>query len=89
MLSVLAVAVSLALLMFLAYRGVTVLLLAPLMAAVAVVLSGDGRWLLPLYTDTFMAALSGYVLQFLPLFLLGALFGRLMADSGAASTLAH
>ena len=89
MLSVLAVAVSLALLMFLAYRGVTVLLLAPLMAAVAVVLSGDGRWLLPLYTDTFMTALSGYVLQFLPLFLLGALFGRLMADSGAASTLAH
>ena len=89
MLSVLAVVVSLALLMFLAYRGVTVLLLAPLMAALAVVLSGDARWLLPLYTDTFMSALGGYVLQYLPLFLLGALFGRLMADSGAASTLAR
>ena len=35
MLSVLAVVVSLVLLMWLAYRGVTVLLLAPLMAAVA------------------------------------------------------
>ncbi|MBN9404698.1 MAG: GntP family permease [Burkholderiales bacterium] len=89
MLSVLAVVVSLALLMFLAYRGFTVLLLAPLMAALAVVLSGDARWLLPLYTDTFMSALGGYVLQYLPLFLLGALFGRLMADSGAASTLAR
>lgn len=89
MLSVLAVAVSLALLMWLAYRGVTVLLLAPLMAALAVLLSGDGLWLLPLYTDTFMSALGGYVLQYLPLFLLGALFGRLMADSGAASTLAR
>ncbi|WP_034387014.1 GntP family permease [Comamonas composti] len=89
MLSILAVIVSLALLMFLAYRGITVLLLAPLMATVAVLLSGDGRWLLPLYTDTFMSALSGYVLQYLPIFLLGALFGRLMADSGAASTLAH
>lgn len=87
--SILAVLVSLLLLMFLAYRGVTVLLLAPVMAAVAVVLSGDGAWLLPLYTQTFMGALSNYVLQFLPLFLLGALFGRLMADSGAASTLAH
>lgn len=89
MLSVLAVVASLALLMLLAYRGVTVLLLAPLMAALAVLLSGDGRWLLPLYTDTFMGALGGYVLQYLPLFLLGALFGRLMADSGAASTLAR
>ena len=89
MLSILAVIISLALLMFLAYRGVTVLLLAPLMAALAVVLSGDARWLLPLYTDTFMGALGGYVLQYLPIFLLGALFGRLMADSGAASTLAH
>ena len=89
MLSIVAIIVSLALLMLLAYRGVTVLLLAPVMAAVAVLLSGDGRWLLPLYTHTFMGALSGYVLQYLPLFLLGALFGRLMADSGAASTLAH
>ena len=89
MLSVLAVAVSLGLLMWLAYRGVTVLLLAPLMAALAVLLSGDALWLLPLYTDTFMSALGGYVLQYLPVFLLGALFGRLMADSGAASTLAR
>lgn len=89
MLSVLAVIVSLSLLMWLAYRGVTVLLLAPVMAALAVVLSGDARWLLPLYTDTFMSALGTYVLQYLPIFLLGALFGRLMADSGAASTLAN
>ncbi len=36
MLSILAVVVSLALLMFLAYRGVTVLLLAPVMGALAV-----------------------------------------------------
>jgi len=36
----LAIVVSLILLMYLAYRGVTVLLLAPLMAALAVLLSG-------------------------------------------------
>lgn len=89
MLSVIAVVISLVLLMYFAYRGVTVLLLAPLMAALAVVLSGDARWLLPMYTDTFMSALGNYAMQFLPLFLLGALFGKLMADSGAASTLSH
>lgn len=75
--------------MYLAYRGITVLLLAPLMAALAVLLSGDISFFLPIYTDTFMAALSGYVLQFLPIFLLGALFGQLMADSGAAHTISR
>ena len=89
MASTLAILVSLTLLMFFAYRGVTVLLLAPLMAALAVVLSGDVTFLLPIYTDTFMKALGNYVLQFLPIFLLGALFGQLMADSGAAETIAR
>ena len=36
-------------------------LLAPLMAALAVLLSGDGAFLLPIYTDTFMGALGNYV----------------------------
>ncbi|WP_018916001.1 GntP family permease [Vreelandella zhanjiangensis] len=83
----LAIAVSLLLLMFLAYRGISVLLLAPLMASLAVLLSGDGAFLLPIYTDTFMQALGNYVMQFFPLFLLGALFGQLMADSGAAQSI--
>lgn len=88
MLSVLAIVVSLLLLMFFAYRGYSVLLLAPLMAAVAVVLSGEGGWMLPIYTETFMSALGNYLLKFFPVFLLGALFGQLMADSGAAGSIA-
>ena len=89
MASTLAIVVSLLLLMYLAYRGVTVLLLAPLMAGLAVMLSGEVGLYLPIYTETFMKALGGYVIQFLPIFLLGALFGQLMADSGAANTLSH
>ncbi|WP_442593531.1 GntP family permease [Parapusillimonas sp. JC17] len=85
----LAIVVSLILLMYLAYRGVTVLLLAPLMAALAVLLSGEIGVFLPIYTETFMKALGGYVIQFLPIFLLGALFGQLMADSGAAHTISR
>lgn len=85
----LAIIISLLLLMFLAYRGISVLLLAPLMASLAVLLSGDGAFLLPIYTDTFMQALGNYVIQFFPLFLLGALFGQLMADSGAAQSIAN
>lgn len=89
MASTLAIVVSLVLLMYLAYRGITVLLLAPLMAALAILLSGDLSLLLPIYTDTFMKALGGYVVQFLPIFLLGALFGQLMADSGAAQSISR
>ncbi len=87
--SILAIIISLLLLMFLAYRGISVLLLAPLMASLAVLLSGDAAFLLPIYTDTFMGALGNYVIQFFPLFLLGALFGQLMADSGAAQSIAN
>ena len=85
----LAIVVSLILLMYLAYRGITVLLLAPLMAALAVLLSGEIGIFLPIYTDTFMKALGNYVIQFLPIFLLGALFGQLMADSGAAHSISR
>lgn len=87
--STLAIVISLVLLMFLAYRGISVLLLAPLLAMLAVFISGDAPLLLPTYTDTFMRALGNYVIQFFPLFLLGALFGQLMADSGAAQSIAN
>ncbi|KQP44631.1 GntP family permease [Pseudorhodoferax sp. Leaf274] len=89
MAGMLAIVVSLLLLMYFAYRGVTVLLLAPLMAALAVLLSGDAALLLPIYTSTFMPALANYAMAFLPIFLLGALFGQLIADSGAAHTLSN
>ncbi|MDO4997770.1 MAG: GntP family permease, partial [Neisseria sp.] len=83
-----AIVLSLVLLMYFAYRGMTVLLLAPLMAALAVILSGDGMVLLPAYTETFMGALGNYLFKFFPVFLLGALFGQLMADSGSANAIA-
>lgn len=89
MLSTLAIIISLGLLMFLAYRGYSVLFLAPLMAILAVTLSGDFLVSLPIYTTVFMKALSGFLLKFFPIFLLGAVFGQLMADSGAATAIAR
>lgn len=85
----LAIIISLASLMFFAYRGISVLILAPIMAAVAILLSGDMAYMMPQYTETFMSALGGYILKFFPIFLLGALFGQLMVDSGAASSISN
>ncbi len=85
---VLGILVSLALLMWLAYRGVTVLVLAPLLALLAVLFAGDVR-LLAVYTQVFMTALGGFLVKYFPVFLLGAILGRLMGDSGAAGTIAR
>ncbi|MCB1777833.1 MAG: GntP family permease [Candidatus Competibacteraceae bacterium] len=86
---VLGILISLGLLMYLAYRGINVLILAPIMALLAVLIGGGVDVLLPTYTQVFMQALGNYLLKFFPLFMLGAIFGKLMADSGSAKTIAH
>jgi H+/gluconate symporter-like permease len=85
-LDVVAILLALVVLMAIAYRGLPVILFAPLCALLAAALSG--RPLLPTYTETFMASAAGYVRAFFPLFLLGAVFGKLMETSGAAATIA-
>ena len=79
--------VALALLIGLAYRGWSVLLLAPVAALVAALFAGDP--LLAHWTQTFMGSAAGFVAQFFPIFLLGALFGKLMDDSGSVRSIAR
>jgi H+/gluconate symporter-like permease len=79
--------VALALLMWLAYRGWSVLLVAPAAALVAAAISGEP--LLAHWTQTFMGGASRFVGKWLPLFLLGGLFGKLMDDSGSINSIAR
>src|SRR5499427_123921 len=79
--------VGLALLIWLAFRGWSILLLAPAAALLAALLSGEP--LLAHWTQTFMGAAAVFLAQFFPLFLLGALFGKLMEDSGSVAAIAH
>ena len=83
----LGILLGLGLLMWLAYRAWSVLLLAPLAALVAAAMSGEP--LLAHWTQTFMGGASRFVAQWFPLFLLGALFGKLMDDSGSITSIAH
>ena len=78
---------GLGLLVALAYRGWSVLLLAPAAALVAAAFAGEP--LLAHWTQTFMVSASGFVAQFFPLFLLGALFGKLMEDTGSVAAIAQ
>ncbi|MFJ3462280.1 GntP family permease [Achromobacter spanius] len=77
---------ALVLLIGLAYRGWSILLLAPAAAMVTALAAGEP--LLAHWTQTFMGGAAGFVAQFFPLFLLGALFGKLMADSGSVTAIA-
>lgn len=86
-LGLLGILLALALLMGLAYRGWSVLLVAPLSALVAAGLSGEP--ILAHWTQTFMGGTGRFIAQWFPLFLLGGLFGKLMDDSGSIASIAH
>src|SRR5690606_31409865 len=83
---VFAIGPALGLLMTVAYRGLSAIVFAPLCALLAAGLSGLP--MLPSYTELFMTGVAGFVRAFFPLFLLGAIFGKLMDASGSAAAIA-
>ena len=82
------IGLALILLMALAYRGLSVLVVAPAAAMLAVMFAA-GTPLLASYTQVFMTAAGQFVVAYFPLFLLGAVFGKLMDDSGFAQSIAE
>jgi len=83
----LGILLGLALLVWLAFRGWSVIGLAPVAALVAAAFAGEP--LLAHWTQTFMGSAAGFIASFFPLFLLGALFGKMMDDSGSVSAIAQ
>ncbi len=88
MLGIVVILITLALLIYLAYRGISLLILAPALATFAVVASLEGR-VLASYTQIFMGSTADFIALYFPVFLLGAVFGKLMEDSGSAEVLAN
>tara|TARA_R100000789_G_scaffold35519_4_gene38450 strand:- start:3422 stop:4063 length:642 start_codon:yes stop_codon:yes gene_type:complete len=86
LMSIFLILLALATLIAGAWRGVSVLVLAPALAMLAALASGTP--VLAGYTQVFMQAAGSFVVAFFPLFLLGALFGKVMEASGAAACLA-
>ena len=84
---ILGIVLSLFLLMYVAYRGFSVILFAPVLALLAA--SMQGLDIMPAYTELFMERAVGYVKSFFPVFLLGAVLGKVMEDTGMAKSIAH
>jgi H+/gluconate symporter-like permease len=79
--------VALALLIWLAYRGWSILMVAPIAGLAAAILAGEPA--LAHWTQTFMPGAARFVAQWFPIFLLGGLFGKLMDDSGSIASIAN
>ena len=76
---VIGIILSLFLLMYMAYMGFSVILFSPVFALLAASL--QGLPVMPSYTELFMAKAVVYVKAFFPIFMLGAVFGKVMEDS--------
>ena len=72
--------------MFVAYRGFSVILFAPICALLAVLLT-DPALVAPVFTGLFMEKMVGFIKNYLPVFLLGAVFGKVIEFSGFARSI--
>ena len=86
MLSLFGIFLGLGLLMYLAFKGYSIIWVAPLAAAV-VALTG-GLDIISTYMGPYMTGLVGFVKAWFPAFLLSAIFGNMMETTGAAKSIA-
>ncbi|MET3193969.1 GntP family permease [Bacillus sp. OAE603] len=84
---ILIILLSLGLLMFVAYRGFSVILFAPICALFAVLLT-EPSYVLPFFSNIFMEKMVGFIKLYFPVFLLGAIFGKIVEMSGIAESIA-
>ena len=82
----LCIGVAIVGLMLFAYRGWSIILIAPFFAVLAAILSEFG--ILPVYSELYMTRLAEYTKTYYPVFLFGAVFARLMEKGGLASAIA-
>lgn len=78
--------VSLLLLMYFAYRSYSIIFIAPLFAILAAI--GSGYASMPIYSELYMTKAAEYIKTYYPVFLLGAVFAKIMEEGGLASSVA-
>lgn len=82
----LIVVAALVFLMFVAYRGYSVILFAPV-AALGAVFFTDPALVAPMFTSVFMKKMVGFVADYFPVFMLGAVFGKVIEISGFSKSI--
>lgn len=73
-------------LMVMAYRGASIILIAPIFAVVAAL--GSEHASLPIFSELYMTKAAEYLKNYYAIFLFGAVFARLMEKGGMAASVA-
>ena len=91
MISMIGLILSLSLIIFLAYKGYSTIITAPIVALLTVLLIGgdSNRQLMVHYTEVYMGGFSGFVKNYFPIFLTGAIFAKLMEEALYAKSIAN
>jgi len=84
--SLLIIVISLVFLMYVAYRGYSVILFAPV-AALGAVLLTDPSLVAPMFSSIFMKKMVGFIADYFPVFMLGAVFGKVIEISGFSKSI--
>ncbi len=85
--SLIGIVIGLILLIWLAYKGHSIIWIAPVCAIVVAVLGGVN--LLGAYLGDYMKGVADYVMAWFPVFFLGAVYGKIMDVTGSARSLAN
>ena len=86
-LSLLGIILGLSLLVFLAYKGHSIIWVAPFCAILVGLLSGMD--LLKVYLEDYIGGTAAYIVSWFPAFFLGAVYGKIMDLTGSARSLAN
>ncbi|MGY8986644.1 MAG: GntP family permease [Sphingomonadales bacterium] len=86
---------GLTLLIYMAMKGINIMIAAPICASFVGILGGVA-WFpqlaqegAPDMATSYMLGFSGFIASWFLMFMLGAMFGKVMEDSGAAESIAH
>ncbi len=85
--SLLGIVLGLVLLVYLAYRGHSIIWVAPVCALLVALLSGSN--LLNSYLVDYIGGTAAYIVSWFPAFFLGAVYGKIMDRTGSARSLAN
>ena len=87
--SLFGIILGLVLLIFLAFKGQSILWVAPICAAVVALFGmfeDPSINVLTMYTENYMQGMANFTMSWFPAFLLGAVFGKMMEATGAAKS---
>src|SRR5207249_2152989 len=77
---------ALVFLMLVAYRGYSVIMFAPVAALLAVLFT-DPSYVAPMFAGIFMEKMVGFLKLYFPVFMLGAIFGKVIELSGFSKSI--